>query len=79
MKRTTLALDERLLARLRARARREGKQVQECANELLRLGLQAVEATGPPATGLELPVFSLGEPRVDVADREALHDLLDEG
>ncbi len=74
MRRTTLALDERLFARVRQKARREGKKLQECVNELLALGLQAQErGSGEGA----LPVFDLGHAVVDVADRDALYDLME--
>ncbi len=74
MKRTTVALDERLFERIRARARRERRQLQECVNELLALGLAAKSRRDKTA---DLPTFSLGKASVDVADREALHDLLE--
>ena len=75
MKRTTLALDERVLAKIKQRARREKRTLQDVANELLRRGKEherlKVDAPEP------LPVFGLGEARVDIADREALLDLMD--
>jgi hypothetical protein len=75
VKRTTMALDERLIERIREKARREGKPFQDCANELLRLGLEAsAQSTTPPPP---LPTFSLGEALVDIADREALYQVLD--
>ena len=76
MKRTTVALDERLLERLRNKARAEDRLLQDCINEVLRLGLDASEsATDPPPS---LPVFQLGRPRVELADREALQALMDD-
>ena len=75
MKRTTLALDDRTYERIREMARCEGRQIQECANELLKAGLAArSRKTAPPRP---LPVFSMGAARVDVADRDALYDLMD--
>jgi hypothetical protein len=74
MKRTTVALDDRLLERIRARARKERRQLQDCINELLALGLAAKVRRDGPRT---LPTYSLGEASVDLADREALHDLLE--
>lgn len=75
MKRTTMALDERLIERIRDKARRESRPFQDCANELLRLGLEAsARSTTPPPP---LPTFSLGEALVDIADREALYQVLD--
>ena len=75
MKRTTIALDERLLQRIRKKARREGRAVQDCVNELLALGLAASAQRADVAD--PLPTFSLGAAAVDVADREALYDLME--
>lgn len=76
MQRTTIALDERIYARIKQMAEREGRYFQECANELLRLGLEAADrGTVPP---LPLPVHSLGVPLVDIGDRDALLDVLDD-
>ncbi|MBN2496703.1 MAG: hypothetical protein JXR96_19085 [Deltaproteobacteria bacterium] len=75
MKRTTLALDERVLQKIKSRAREEGKTFQEVANELLRLGLESQSRTAEDPT--PFPVYALGQARVDVADRQALLDALD--
>ncbi len=76
MKRTTIALDERIISRIRAKARREGRHFQDCANDLLRIGLERIEH--PQRQKKSLPSFSLGTSTVDVADREALLDMLDD-
>ena len=75
MKRTTLALDDRIHERIREISRVEGRQFQECANDLLAAGLAARNRKPEPAS--PLPVFSLGEAKVDLADRDALFDLMD--
>ncbi len=75
MKRTTVALDERLFEKIKDKARREGRPFQDCANELLRLGLEASSRSVEPPR--PLPSYSLGEARVDIADREALYEVLD--
>ena len=75
MHRTTLALDERILERIRARARMEKRTVQDCVNELLRIGLEHQDASGrqlPP-----WPSFDLGGALIDLGDRDALYDILD--
>lgn len=76
MRRTTMALDERIYERVLEMARRQGRTFQECANELLRAGLDAVQRR-PRAKGDPLPVFDLGEPAVDLGDRDALYDLME--
>jgi len=75
MRRTTLAIEDRLLRRLKEKAAREGRTLQEVANELLSLGLDMrpqrsdyrLELEGWDATEL---------PGVDVLDRDKLLDIL---
>ena len=75
MPRTTLAIEDRLLRRLKEKAAREGRTLQEVANELLRQGLDMrlqrldyrLELEGWDATEL---------PGVDVLDRDKLFDIL---
>jgi len=76
MRRTTIAIEERIYERVRSKARKERRHFQDCANELLRLGLQANERKG--ARPAPLPVFSMGKPLVDIADRDSLYDVMDE-
>ncbi len=75
---TTLNLDDRLLERARKLAAREGVTLTALFEEALRA---RVTRPAPAAQRfkLELPVVR-GErpPRVDVADRDALFDALDE-
>lgn len=75
MKRTTVALDARLIERIRQRATLEGRQFQQCVNELLAIGLAASER--PAHEHRSLPSFSMGDANVDLADREALYDLME--
>ncbi len=75
MPRTTLAIEDRLLRRLKEKAAREGSTLQQVANELLRQGLDMrpqrldyrLELEGWDAAGL---------PGVDVLDRDKLLDIL---
>ncbi len=76
MRRTTIALDERVWERIREKARAERRDFQDCANELLRLALG--EAQCAPAPVAPLPVFDLGPSRVDLTDRDALEELMGE-
>jgi len=73
--RTTLNLDASLLEELRRRGAREGKSLGEVASEALARGL----AGGAPAAAAPLGWTSrdLGEPYVDLEDKEALHAALD--
>ncbi len=75
MRRTTLAIEDRLLRRLKEKAAREDRTLQEVANELLSQGLDMrpqrsdyrLELEGWDATEL---------PGVDVLDRDKLLDIL---
>jgi plasmid stability protein len=74
MARTTLAIDDVLLRELKTRAAREGRSVQQVANELLRRGMQAAR----PAFKLKLRGSRAAiAPGVDLADRDRLYDLME--
>lgn len=75
MTRTTIDLDPAVLRRLRTRSQREGKSMGQVASEVLARSL----AEGPLA---DRPAFEwlsreLGEPSVDLEDKEALRALLE--
>ncbi|HSN90431.1 MAG TPA: hypothetical protein VLS93_04320 [Anaeromyxobacteraceae bacterium] len=75
MVRTTLAIEDVLLRELKTRAAREGRTVQQVANELLRRGMRAAR----PAYKLALRGSRAKlAPGVDLADRDRLLDLMDE-
>lgn len=59
--RTTLTIDDDLLAALRERAHRTGRPLKQVVNQTLRAGL-----TAPPriADPYRAPTFALGRPRV---------------
>ena len=60
---------------IRELARREGRQLSEVVNALLAEGLQRRKAKR--STRFELPSFSMGRPRVNLGDRNALEALMD--
>ena len=73
---TTLVIDDGIYGQLKAKAAREGKTVSELVEAALRLLLEKRadrRAKVPP-----LPAVAM-KARVDVADRNALYALLDEG
>jgi len=77
MARTTLAIDDDLLRRLKQKAAAEGKTLQEVANALLRQSLARAARTG--AYRLELQGWDAQlQPGVDILDRDRLLDILDE-
>jgi hypothetical protein len=75
MPRTTLDLDASVLSELRRRARREGKSMGRVASELL--AIRMAEGADRPATELEWRSDKLGEPLVDLEDKEAVRAALD--
>lgn len=75
MKRTTLILEEACLAGIRDLARHEGKNMSEVTNELLAEGLQRRKAR--KRIEFTLPSFSMGNPRINLGDRNALEALMD--
>jgi hypothetical protein len=76
MPRTTLDLDGSVLSELRRRGQREGKSMGQVASELLAKSMArgADEATEP----LHWRSAKLGEPLVDLEDKEAVRAVLDE-
>jgi len=75
MKRTTLVLEDACVDGVRDLARREGRQLSDIVNEMIAEGLQ--RRTAQRRKALELPVFSMGRPRVNLGDRNALEALMD--
>jgi hypothetical protein len=74
---TTLNLDERLLARAKALALREGTTLTALLEDALRARLAPRPKSATPIE-LKLPtVKGSALPNIDIADREALFDLLD--
>ena len=67
---TTLNIDDRVMARLKREAARSGRTMAELVETALRLLLQSK----PDKTKLfPLPSFESGGALVDIADREALY------
>lgn len=67
---TTLTIDDRVMARLRQESARTGRTMSELVETALRRLLQS----RPDAVALTpLPSFKSGGALVDVADREALY------
>ena len=75
MRRTTLAIEDRLLRRLKEKAAREGRTLQDTANDLLRQGLD--RQTQRLDYRLKLEGWDATElPGVDLLDRDKLLDIL---
>jgi hypothetical protein len=72
--RTTLIIPDQLMRQLKRLAARRGETLSAVVAEALRRGLE------PQASPDDLPpltVHSMGRPRVDIADRDALYRAID--
>jgi hypothetical protein len=75
MKRTTLILEDGCMKGVRDLARKESRTISEVVNEILAEGLQ--KRRKKEQVKFDLPSFSMGRPRVNVGDRNALESLMD--
>ena len=75
MRRTTLALDEKVLRQLKEIAAREGKTLQAVANDLLR---QVLSRPQRKPFRLRLQGWDAQQqPGVDILDRDKLFDVME--
>jgi hypothetical protein len=71
---TTLNIDDTVMAELKQEAARQGRTMSELVETALRNLFQARRQ----AVKLEpLPTFNGGVPRVDIDDRDALYDFME--
>ena len=75
--RTTLIIDDALFRRLKTLAAEQGRTLSQVTQEVLQRGLDESRPT-LRRKAVKLPTFAMGTPRVDLADRDRLLDLLDE-
>jgi hypothetical protein len=73
---TTLVLDDSLVERVRERAKRRGVSMSSIVEEAIVLML--TEKVTPDQSPLELPSFNSGGYLVDITDRNAMYDALDD-
>jgi hypothetical protein len=73
---TTLIIDDTVMVRLREEAVRRGETISHLVESALRLLLQPPQQ--PPPELPPLPVFDSGGALVDIADREALYEAMEE-
>lgn len=76
MRRTTLALEDELLRRLKDRAAKERVSLTRLANRLLSRAIR--EADDHVHYEVQWEVHEGGEPMVDLADRDALFEAMEE-
>ena len=72
---TTLSIDDALARRLKREAARQGKTMSQLVESALRLLFQ--QGRRAPAELPPLPSFSSGGALVDVANREALYEVME--
>lgn len=74
---TTLMIPDELYRTIKQRAAADQRTVSDMVTELLHAGLRAAKQRAvalPP-----LPSWDMGEARVNIADRDALWDAMDDG
>jgi hypothetical protein len=76
--RTTLNLDDDVVAQVVAVSRRRGTSMSRVANELMRAGLRAARERHLLAPYVP-PTFDTGEPLIDVTDVAGALEILDTG
>ena len=74
--RTTLVIDDGLFRELKRRAVEQNRTLSDVTQDVLRRGL-AVAARPRRRKPGRLPAFSMGPPRVNLADRNQLYDVVD--
>ena len=73
---TTLNISDVTMGQLKSEAVRQGRTMSELVESALRMLLAKPE---PPQALPPLPKFSSGGSRVNVANREALYDVMERG
>jgi hypothetical protein len=71
---TTFNIDDSVMAHLREESARQGKTITELVESALRLLLRQQKSRKILP---DLPSFKGGRPRVNIAKREALYDLME--
>ncbi len=79
MTRTTITLEDAVLVTLKRRAMDENKSLSRLVSELIREAMKPdrkpVQRENP---AVRWRAFSAGEPRIDIADRDALFTLMED-
>ncbi|NBR72152.1 MAG: hypothetical protein EBT75_08685 [Proteobacteria bacterium] len=70
MKRTTLILENAVMDAIKKQSLAAGVDMSELVNEFLRQGL--IQKRTKPKQQPSLPVFNMGKPHFNLADRDAL-------
>lgn len=76
MKRTTLILQEGCLEGVKNLARKQNRTMSDVVNEILAEGIQKRSFVAAPV--FDLPIFEMGEAKVNLGDRDALEAAMEE-
>jgi hypothetical protein len=71
---TTLVIDDTVIARVKREAAERGCTMSQVVESALRLHFYRPHS---PQRLAPLPSFDMGEPLVDIADRDALYDAME--
>jgi hypothetical protein len=71
---TTLNISEKVMRELKQEAARTGKTMSELVEAALRTALVQQKKE---FTKIVLPTFRGGKPRIDISNREMLHEVMD--
>jgi len=74
---TTLNLNDRVLQQAKRRAARDGITLTRFVEDALRARLAGAKGSKPPFRLRLVTVTGLAPPNVDIADRDALYDVID--
>lgn len=72
---TTLTIDDEVMRRVKERAARDGTTMSEVVETALR---RLLDEPPKPRTPITIRQFDMGPFPVDISDRNALYDFLDE-
>lgn len=72
-----MILDDRRLVDLKRLAAERGRTLSAVVDEFLAEGVRRARA--PKRRASALPSFNMGEPRVDIADRDQVWDTMERG
>jgi hypothetical protein len=77
MARTTLVIDEQRLIELKRLAAGRRQTLSALVDEFLRQGLQTAKEPRRAKARPSLPSFPMGRPRVNIADRDQLYEVME--
>lgn len=73
--RTTIVIDEQTVTQLKQIAAEEGRTLSSVVDETLRIGIERRQNRQQLEAPRSLPTFSMGAPRVNIADRDQLNEI----